>query len=172
MILNVIILAILAFGAFRGWSKGAVLTLFKLSGFVVGLIVAYLLNEQLAFDLAAHTNTNRTLLRVFSFFFLWVVIPMGMTVVGTMLTKAMGVLNLGWLNRLAGAVLGLVIYGLSLVSILAFFSYTEILVDDMKESVVAQEMLSASREYIKVVDAVPEDEAIRKQRIIDGRNRR
>lgn len=172
MILNVLILAILAFGAFRGWSKGAILTLFKLCGFVVGLIVAYLLNEQLAFDLAAHTNTDRTLLRVISFFLLWIVIPMGMTVVGMMLTKAVGVLNLGWLNRLAGAVLGLGIYGLALTSILAFFSYTNILVNDMEESPVAQEMLSAAHEYIKVVEAVPEDEAVRKQQIINGRRRR
>jgi membrane protein required for colicin V production len=39
---------------------------------------------------------------------IWVAVPIGCSVIASILTKALDVVNLGWLNRLAGGLLGAV----------------------------------------------------------------
>lgn len=43
-----------------------------------------------------------------SFILIWVAVPIGCSLIASVLTKALDVINLGWLNRLAGAMLGAV----------------------------------------------------------------
>ena len=43
-----------------------------------------------------------------AFILIWVAVPIGCSLIASVLTKALDVVNLGWLNRLAGALLGAV----------------------------------------------------------------
>ena len=59
-------------------------------------------------QLAPALGTSITIAQILSFILIWVAVPIGCSLVASVLTKALDVVNLGWLNRLAGALLGAV----------------------------------------------------------------
>lgn len=150
--IDVLIVLLLLFGAYRGYAKGGVVTTFKLCGFLVGLLVAYLLNEQLGYEMAPRINTNVTTARVICFFLMWIVIPFGMIVVGHMFTHVIEAVKLGIVNRVIGAVLGVAIYFMATSCCIGFLSYTRVGAEQLKDSKMAVHMLAFSRKFI---DAVP-----------------
>ena len=59
-------------------------------------------------QLAPALGTSITIAQILSFILIWVAVPIGCSLIASVLTKALNVVNLGWLNRLAGALLGAV----------------------------------------------------------------
>lgn len=150
---DILILVILAIGAFRGWRRGFVASLFTLGGCFVGLVVAYLLNSQLGTTLAPHIGTSLATARIIVFFLLWVVIPIGMGVAGQMITSILNFLNLGTLNRLGGAAVGLLKYFVVMACFVTFCSYAGIEKEAREHSVGCAFMESFTKAFIS---AVPE----------------
>ncbi|MCF0197449.1 MAG: CvpA family protein [Bacteroidaceae bacterium] len=145
------LLALLAIGAIRGYIKGFVNTLFTLGGFLIGLIVAYLINGELGSTLAPHIDTDVNTARVICFFLLWIVIPVGLGVVGQMMTKMIGLLKLGFINRLGGAAIGIIKYFMLATCLVAFCAYTKILPEQRAASPTCQFMQDFASSFVKAV---------------------
>ena len=105
-VIDIIILVLIGVGVIQGLMKGSIKQLASIVGFVAGLLLARGLFATVAEQLAPALRTSITVAQILSFILIWVAVPIGCSLVASVLTKALDVINLGWLNRLAGALLG------------------------------------------------------------------
>lgn len=104
--IDIILLLAIGAGAVRGFMKGFLKQLTSILGLIVGLIAAKALYASLAEELCPAVTDSMTVAQVLSFIVIWIAVPLIFTIVASVLTKAMEVISLGWLNRLLGAALG------------------------------------------------------------------
>lgn len=107
-VIDIIILVLIGVGVIQGLMKGSIKQLAAIVGFIVGLLLARALFATVAEYLAPALRTSITIAQILSFILIWVAVPIGCSLIASVLTKALDVINLGWLNRLAGAMLGAV----------------------------------------------------------------
>ena len=107
-VMDIIILVLIGVGVVHGLLKGSIKELAAVVGFVAGLLLARALFGTLAEQLAPALGTSITIAQILSFILIWVAVPIGCSLIASVLTKALNVINLGWLNRLLGAMLGAV----------------------------------------------------------------
>ena len=107
-VIDIIILILIGVGVIQGLMKGSMKELASVVGFVAGLLLARALFGTVAEQLAPALGTSITIAQILSFILIWVAVPIGCSLVASVLTKALEVVLLGWLNRLAGAMLGAV----------------------------------------------------------------
>lgn len=104
--IDIIILIAIGAGAIRGFMKGFIRQLTSILGLIAGLLAAKALYASLAEKLCPAVTDSMTVAQVLSFIIIWIAVPLIFTVVASVLTKAMEVISLGWLNRFLGAGLG------------------------------------------------------------------
>ena len=107
-VIDIIILVLIGVGVIQGLMKGSLKQLAAIVGFVAGLLLARGLFGTVAEYLAPTLKTSITIAQILSFILIWVAVPIGCSLLASVLTKALDVINMGWLNRLAGAMLGAV----------------------------------------------------------------
>lgn len=104
--IDIIILIAIGAGTIRGFMKGFIRQLTSILGLIAGLLAAKALYASLAEKLCPAVTDSMTVAQVLSFIVIWIAVPLIFTVVASVLTKAMEVISLGWLNRFLGAGLG------------------------------------------------------------------
>ena len=104
--MDIIILVFIGIGVIQGLMKGSLKQLAVIVGLIAGLLLARALFGMLAEQLAPVLGTSITVAQILSFILVWVAVPLGCSLIASVLTKALEVINLGWLNRLFGALLG------------------------------------------------------------------
>lgn len=97
-------------GVIQGLMKGFVKQLASIVGLIAGLLVARALFATVAERLAPVLGTSTTIAQILSFVLIWVAVPLGFAFVASLLTKALEVVHLGWLNRWLGSGLGALKY--------------------------------------------------------------
>ena len=105
-IIDIVILVMIGVGVIQGLMKGSIKELAAIVGFIAGLLLARALFGTVAEQLAPALGTSITIAQILSFILIWVAVPIGCSLIASVLTKALDAVNLGWLNRLAGALLG------------------------------------------------------------------
>ena len=103
-------IAIVGLGAVVGFSKGFIRQLASVVGLVAGLLVARALYASVGEKLAMETGTSLTFARGLAFLLIWLVVPVGLSLAATLLTKAVDSIHLGFVNRWLGAGLGALKY--------------------------------------------------------------
>ena len=107
-VIDIIILILVLAGAIVGFRKGFIKQLASLVGLVVGLLAAKALYGVVGDQLIGTVTSNVTFAHTLAFFLIWIVVPIVFTLVASLLTKALEIICLGWINRLLGAALGAV----------------------------------------------------------------
>ena len=105
-VIDIIILVFIGIGVLQGLMKGSLKQLAVIVGLIAGLLLARALFGMLAEQLAPVLGTSITVAQILSFILVWVAVPLGCSLIASVLTKALEAINLGWLNRLFGALLG------------------------------------------------------------------
>lgn len=115
--LDIAVLVILGVSAFNGLRQGLIKTALSLAGLIIGIILAGQFYQQLAGLLAFIPNEDIANIAAF------ILILVGVMVIASILARllkfAVSVVLLGWVNRLGGAVFGLVLGAIFLSAILA-----------------------------------------------------
>lgn len=146
--LDVILAAILLWGAFKGWSGGLFRQLASIGGVLAGLIVARMLYAVLGDYLAPHLGTPQTVAYVLAFILIWVGVPMALSVGAFLLTKTAETLSLGGLNRLGGAVIGVLKYCIVLSCLLHVFTVFHWIDEEKAESSVLVRPVSRTGAFL------------------------
>ena len=107
-LLDIIILILIGVGVVQGLMKGMLRQLAFIVGLVAGLLIARALFGVVAEQLVAWFGTSLTVAQILSFILIWVVVPLICILIASVLTKALHVIHLGWLNRLLGGLFGAV----------------------------------------------------------------
>jgi len=117
--LDLILLAFIALFIIGGYRKGIIFGLATIAALILGIYAAvhfsFFLNELLAERFDPSPNT----LPILSFIFTFLLVVIGVILVARLTEKFADIIGLGFLNRLGGAILGLV-KGVILASIVIF----------------------------------------------------
>ena len=105
--LDWIILAVLSAGFVVGFIKGIIKQAFSLGGLVLGIVFGTLLYRPFAGLLHNLLNISDKPARITAFIIILLVIPMVCGIVGKILSKMVHAANLGFIDRITGALFGL-----------------------------------------------------------------
>lgn len=123
--MNMLILIVLLIGAAIGFYQGAFKQIAHLCGVVTGLIIAAMLYKEFGDYLANISDTSSSVGRVFAFVLIFILVPIVLGWIASLLTKAFESIHLGFVNRLCGAAIGMISFTLLLSSIFNFFDFVE-----------------------------------------------
>jgi membrane protein required for colicin V production len=105
---DIVIVIILAIGLGKGLSNGFVRGLFGLAALVLGIVVAAGNYAQVAEVLFSRLQIGEQGQAILGFLLVFVIVMILVTVVGRIIAKALKLASLGWMDRLAGGLLGIV----------------------------------------------------------------
>ncbi len=128
--MDILLLIILAVGFISGLFSGAVKQVISLTAFLIGFVVACLYYQRLA-DVMTDFLSMAALCKVVAFVLLWVVVPIAVKVIASLLTSVLNFVPvLGLLNRLLGGLLGMVKYSLVLGALIWLFASTNLIKEE------------------------------------------
>lgn len=128
--MDILLLIILAVGFISGLFSGAVKQVISLAAFLIGFVVACLYYQRLA-DVMTDFLSMAALCKVVAFVLLWVVVPIAVKVIASLLTSVLNFVPvLGLLNRLLGGLLGMVKYSLVLGALIWLFASTNLIKEE------------------------------------------
>lgn len=130
MFIDVIITLLLLWAIYDGWTTGALKQLISTAGFLVGLFAAVLLYEWLGKYLGMTGSHTNMVLNVMAFIILWVIVPIVLGLVATIITKTADALHLGVPNRLLGAAISFVKYAVLLSCVFNVMESLSIITSD------------------------------------------
>lgn len=120
-VLDIILAALLLFGLIRGLMKGLFVEVASLVALVAGVYGAIHFSDFAATFLQDKTNWNEKTINITAFAITFVIIVLVIALAGKALTKLADFASLGILNKLLGAVFGVLKIGLILSVILIVF---------------------------------------------------
>lgn len=106
--IDILILIVIGVGAIHGLMRGFLHQLASLVGLVAGLFVARTLYGAVGEYLAPTIGTSVTVAQILAFILIWLIVPLALLLMASILTKALKAIHMGWLNRWLGAGLGAV----------------------------------------------------------------
>ena len=135
MVLDVCCILFLVLAMYKGITRGFIRALLSLVAFVIGWILASLLAGKVGVYLQEHGMQDNKWVPLLSFLMVMIATFIGIHLLGKALDKMTEMLMMGWLNKLAGVLLYVLLYTL-LMSTLLYFSERINLVEkkDMEKS--------------------------------------
>jgi membrane protein required for colicin V production len=121
MLIDIIAFVLLLVALWKGLRKGFVVALFSLIAFIVGLAAALKLSTAAAHYLERTANISQRWLPVVAFLAVFIIVVLLIRLGAKLIEGALGILMLGWLNRLLGVLLFVFLY-LFIYSVLLFYA--------------------------------------------------
>jgi membrane protein required for colicin V production len=114
---DIVIIIYLALSIISGFAQGLIRTLLSIIGLIIGIILAAHFYKQLGNILTF--ISNRDVANIIAFIIILLVIMGIAALIAHLLRSLIKAIMLGWIDRLGGAVLGLILGALSVSAILA-----------------------------------------------------
>jgi len=132
--LDILIIILLGYAAFKGWCRGLIMALFSFAGMILGIFLAMKFSAAVALYLEKHSSIPDMWLPVAAFVIILLGVGLLVRLVGGILEKTAELSMLGPANKLGGALLYIVLYGL-LISILLYYATNSGLCDPVQSGV-------------------------------------
>lgn len=120
MIIDLIYLVLLAIAVIKGWQRGLIIAVFSVIGIVVGIAAALKLSTLVAGYLGDTTSISAQWLPFLSFVVVFIIAILLVRWGANLLEATIEVALLGWVNKLGGILLYIIIYTLAF-SVLLFY---------------------------------------------------
>ncbi len=140
-IIDVIILLILLVGILWGVIKGFISQAISVISLLLGAWLAYTFSKPLGVSLAESCNVKLEVVNLIVFVLIFVAVVLVLHFVGKLLEKTIRLVMLGWLNRLLGGAIALVVYGIVVGILLIAFDTINGLVGAVSEEYLASSLL-------------------------------
>ena len=138
---DILFLLVLAVGAWKGWSNGLLKEVLGLVGVFLGLYVAYLLYEQVGYQLAPHIGCSPTVGGIIAFALIWMGVPILLGLLGSLLTKVLEWAGLDSVNNLGGAIVSIIKYAILLGALCNVLSITHLVKEESQQNSILFEPL-------------------------------
>jgi membrane protein required for colicin V production len=120
MFIDIVFVILIALACYKGYSKGFIVALFSILGFIVGLAAALKLSTTVAAKIAEHTDLGKWL-PALSFLLVFIATAFVVNIIGKLIQKTFETVMLGWANRIAGILLYATLYSI-IISIFIFYA--------------------------------------------------
>lgn len=121
---DVVLLLVLLVGAWRGFTKGLVLSVASLVGLVGGIWAASHFSHMVAEQLSPHVTWSVNTLHMASLALTFLLVVVAVHLLAKVLEKVLDLVALGLINKLAGALFGLLKVGLVLSFLVMLLNQT------------------------------------------------
>ena len=118
-LVDIIIAIVLAFGFFKGFSKGFIVEIASLFALFLGLFGALKFSPLVVVLIEGYFDWNPDAIQASAYFLVFIVIVFGISLLAKALTKVISLAALGLFNRFLGALFGVIKWGVFLC--VAFF---------------------------------------------------
>lgn len=108
-------------GAIKGIQRGFIVAIFSIVAIVVGIAAAMKLSTVAADYIDDSVNVSAKWLPIVSFLLVFIVVVIVVRLLANVIQKTIEIAFLGWVNRIAGAVLYILLYTI-VFSVLLFFA--------------------------------------------------
>lgn len=149
--LDIIIVVLLFVFGVGGWRKGIILEAATLLGLGLGLYGAFHFSDFTAEELVQYVEINPKYLGVISFIVTFLVVALVVNLLGRLLSKVVKNLNLGFIDRLGGFLVGIakgVLLCSLLVMLINVFNLRGVVKDDVKKSSVLYPWVEQAVPYV------------------------
>ena len=123
--LDGIIVLIISAGAIMGFTKGFIKQLASMVGLIAGLLLARALFASVGKRLALEIGSSVSFGQIIAFILIWLIVPIGLSLTESLLTKVINAIQLGIVNRWLGAGLGAIKYALLTSMAIYFIDYAD-----------------------------------------------
>ncbi|MCX6287818.1 MAG: CvpA family protein [Bacteroidetes bacterium] len=120
---DVLILGFLALFVINGFRKGFIISLASLAALILGIYLAIHFSNYIQTLLQDNFHPSKTWLPILSFSVTFLIVVILVLIVAKLMEKIIDVVGMGFLNKLAGALLGL-LKGVVLASIILFIFFS------------------------------------------------
>ena len=134
MIIDITFLLVMILAIFKGLSKGFIVGIFSLLALIIGLAAALKLSAVVAAYLSKNVTSTTKWLPFISFLLVFIVVILPVSLGARLIKKTIDLAMLGWLDRLGGMVLFIIIYTIIFSVILFFAEKILVLKPDVIES--------------------------------------
>ncbi len=138
MVVDIILLILLVLAVIKGISRGFIVAVFSFFAIIIGVAAALKLSYITANWLQQSFNINGNWLPILSFLLVFIGVVLLVKWVANLIQGGINIVMLGWLNKLGGVVLYLLIY---------LFVYSIILFYLTKMEILTPETIATSRTY-------------------------
>lgn len=138
---DIFFIVVLIAGAWKGWSNGLLKEVLGLIGVFAGLYVAYLLYEQVGYQLAPHIGCSPTVGGIIAFALIWIGVPILLGILGSLLTKLLEWAGLDSVNHLGGSLLCIIKYAILLGALCNVLSITRLVKEEAQQNSILFEPL-------------------------------
>lgn len=167
-VLDSIVLILLAYGLISGFVKGLIIEVAGLIALVLGLLGAFKFSGLLGSYLGSYVDWDPKTIQTVSFILLFIVIIYVVSLFAKMITKTLKLIALGFVNRIAGGLFGLLKWGVILSALTLVLQEVNTFV-----SLVPESTLDASKSYPMLIefgsflfDWVSQSETLQEQQLI------
>jgi membrane protein required for colicin V production len=112
MLIDAVFAILVFFACIRGFRKGLILSLFSVTGFIIGLVAALKLSAIVANKLSSYATVSGKWLPALSFFLVFITVVILVNMGARLIEKTAEMVLLGWANKLGGACLYLLLYSI------------------------------------------------------------
>ncbi|MCU0375992.1 MAG: CvpA family protein [Chitinophagaceae bacterium] len=120
MVVDILVLLAVVMAILKGYQQGLIMALFNTLSLWIGLAAAVKLSSVVAPSLAPYIPAGPRYLPIVSFILVFLVVLIIIRFAGKVLQKTLEAAKIGFINRLAGVVLYLLLY-LGIISVLLFY---------------------------------------------------
>lgn len=120
MIIDIIFVVLIGLAFFKGGSKGLIVAVFSLLGFIIGMAAALKLSSVVAHKISTSTGSAGPWLPFLSFLIVFVAAMFLVRLGAKLIQKTVEFAMLGWLNRIGGIVFYALLYAM-IMSVLLFY---------------------------------------------------
>lgn len=120
MLIDIFFIVLLLIAFTKGVRKGLIQALFNSIGFLVGIAAAVKLSAVIAVHLSSNTHLNSHWLPFLSFVIVFSVVVLAIKMAGKLFEKTSDLLMMGWVNKLGGIGLYVILYSL-IFSVILFY---------------------------------------------------
>ncbi len=120
MIIDIIFVVLLGLAFFKGGSKGLIVAVFSLLGFIIGMAAAMKLSSVVASRIETATGTTGPWMPFLSFLIVFVGTMFLVRLGAKLIQKSVEFAMLGWVNKIGGIVFYALLYAM-IMSVLLFY---------------------------------------------------
>ena len=146
MFIDIIALVLIVWAAFKGLRNGLIVGVFSLLAFIIGLAAALKLSAVVAEYIGTNTNIGQRWLPFIAFAIVFLIVVFLVRLGAKAIEAVLRVAMLGWLNKLGGVLLYVLLY-LFILSIILFYA--------VQLNLVKQQTLGASVVYPYIQPLAP-----------------
>ncbi len=132
MVIDVLFALLICWGFYRGFTKGFIVAVCSFIGYFIGVLGALKFTYSVATYLEQSMDMHSKYMPFIAFILIFIVLVIIVRFIGIMLTKVLKVIQLNFLNRIAGVVLLCIIYSFIFSTILWIFHQVNLIGPELK----------------------------------------